>query len=322
MNQILSTGDNSKKRKESKTKNNNYQLNNYSGQSSDIVSVARVFAISLIIFGVFVIGSASYGLYRGEENKNNVATVQVKPTILVENTEGSKNTILLKATSDIGIERVIYQCNDGQEVTLKGNSGKYIEQKIQIPNGTNNLSISVIDIQGNENIYTKQYKINSNINLTATNEGKIKITYKGDVEISYMTYRWDDEEEEKVDINNTDIDYEIDTLSGRHTLTVVVVDINNTTETKVQETNGVSIPKIEIGLNEDETAYIIKVTDEIELKEVIITLDEDESKKYGQKLSGKEFQFEIALKEGENKMKVEVTNSDDEKTEKMVKFQK
>ena len=324
MNQILSTGDNSKKKKEKKTKNKKYQPNNYSGQTSDIVSVARVFAISLIIFAVFVIGSASYGLYKSEENKSNVGTgtVQVKPTISVENVEGTQNTVLLKVTSNTGLEKVIYQWNDGQQVTLNGNGGKYIEQKIQVPNGTNNLSISAIDVLGNENIYTKQYKLNSKINLEATSEGKIKITYDGDVEVSYMTYRWDEEEETKVDINDTTIDYEIDTLSGRHTLTIVVVDINNATETKVQETNGISIPKIDISLNDDETAYIIKVTDEIELKEVIITLDEDESKKYGQKLSGKEFQFEIALKEGDNKMKVEVTNSDDQKAEKMVKFSK
>lgn len=324
MNQILSTGDNSKKKKEKKTKNKKYQPNNYSGQTSDIVSVARVFAISLIIFAIFVIGSASYGLYKSEENKSNVGTgtVQVKPTISVENVEGTQNTVLLKVTSNTGLEKVIYQWNDGQQVTLNGNGGKYIEQKIQVPNGTNNLSISAIDVLGNENIYTKQYKLNSKINLEATSEGKIKITYDGDVEVSYMTYRWDEEEETKVDINDTTIDYEIDTLSGRHTLTIVVVDINNTTETKVQETNGISIPKIDISLNDDETAYIIKVTDEIELKEVIITLDEDESKKYGQKLSGKEFRFEIALKEGDNKMKVEVTNSDDQKAEKMVKFSK
>lgn len=137
-----------------------------------------------------------------------------------------------------------------------------------------------------------------------------------------MTYRWDDQEETKVDINDTKIDYDIDTLSGRHKLTVVVVDVNNTTETKVQETNGVSIPKIDIELNGEQTSYIIKVTDEIELKEVIITLDDDENKKYGQKISGKEFQFEIPLKEGDNKMKVEVTNSDEQKAERMVKFPK
>ena len=319
MNQILSTGENPKRKK---AKNKNYQTNYYNGQQSNISSIIKVFAVSLILFSIFAIGNASYGLYKSIENKTGLINEQIKPTISVESINETQNTILLKVSSETGINKVTYQWNDEQEVTLKGNGGKYIEQKIQIPNGTNNLNISAIDTQGNENTYTKQYKINSKINLGATNEGKIKVTYSGDVEISYMTYRWDDQEETKVDINDTEIDYDIETLSGRHKLTVVVVDVNNTTETKVQETNGISVPKIEISLNEEETAYIIKVTDEIELKEVIVTLDEDENKQYGQKVSGKEFQFEIALREGENRMKVEVTNSDDQKTEKMVKFLK
>lgn len=312
MNQILSTGENKK------TKQTNYKR----GQKSEISSVIRVFTIILIIFGIVIIGNSVYGLYQNGENKKNVIQEQVKPTISVERAEESQNTITLKVTSAVGIDKVIYKWNDGKEVTLNGEKGKYIEQKIQIPKGTNNLNISATDIQGNENTYTKQYKLDSKINLEATKEGKIKITYSGDVEVSYMTYRWDDQEETKIDINDTKIDYEIETLSGRHKLTVAVVDINNETETKVQETNGVSVPKIDISLNDEETAYVIKVTDETELKEVIITLDEDESKRYGQKISGKEFQFEIALEEGENKMKVEVTNSDEQKSERMVKFTK
>ena len=154
-------------------------------------------------------------------------------------------------------------------------------------------------------------------------DGKIKIEYEGETEISYLTYRWDDQDENKIDINSKTIDKEIDTLNGKHTLTIIVVDVNNHTETKVQQTNGVSIPTIDIRFNEDKTSYIINVKDDVELKEVIITLDEDDSKKYGQKINGKEFQFEIALKEGsDNKMKVQVTNSDDQTAEKAVMFSK
>ena len=132
-----------------------------------------------------------------------------------------------------------------------------------------------------------------------------------------------DQDENKIDINSDTIDQTIDTLNGKHTLTVVVVDVNNRTETKVQETNGVSIPTIDIKFNDDKTAYVINLKDDVELQEVVITLDEDDSKKYGQKLSGKEFQFEIALKEGsDNKMKVQVTNSDDQTSEKAVMFKK
>ena len=251
----------------------------------------------------------------------------VNPVISLEEVAGDETTLLLSVTSNIGINKVIYQWNDGKQTTLSGNSSAYLEQKIQIPSGSNVLKITAIDIQNNESTYTKKYELDSNIMLEATETGKIKISYEGETEIAYMTYRWDDGEEKTIDIDANTINEEIETLSGRHTLTIVVVDINNHTETKIQETNGVSIPKIDIQANnqviQEATAYVVTVTDDIELQEVIVTLNEDESKKYGQKISGKEFKFEIPLQNGsENKMKVEVTNSDNQKAEMKVKFTK
>ena len=259
--------------------------------------------------------------------QNGGEVAMVNPVISLEEVPGDETTLLLTVTSDIGIDKVIYQWNDERQTTLSGNNNAYVEQKIQIPSGSNILKITAVDIQNNESTHTKRYELDSNIILEATDTGKIRISYSGDTEIAYMTYRWDHGEEETVDIDASTMDEEIETLSGRHTLTVVVVDVNNHTETKIQETNGVSIPKIEIQPNsqviEEATAYVITVTDDIELQEVVVTLDEDDSKKYGQKISGKEFKFEIPLQNGsENKMKVEVTNSDNQKAERKVKFTK
>ena len=317
MNQILATNPEPKKQK------NNRNLKGKT-LSKDIMSVTKFFAIGLIVFGGCVIGTGSYALYKGDGLKGNTSiNVMSKPVISVENTEEDDTVILLKATSDIGIQTVVYQWNDGKKTTLTGNGGKYLEQKIQIPSGSNILNITVVDTQNQESTYSKKYELNSNINLEAVGNGKIRISYEGDTEISYLTYRWDDQDENKIDINSETIDETIDTLNGKHTLTIAVVDVNNRTETKVQETNGVSIPTIDIKFNNDKTAYVITLKDDVELQEVIITLDEDDSKKYGQKLNGKEFQFEIALKEGsDNKMKVQVTNSDGQTSEKAVMFKK
>lgn len=318
MNQILATNPEPKKSKNKKQKNSR------SSFSSDIVNVTKFFAIGMIVFGGCIIGSGSYALYKNDNMQNNSSmSVMSKPIISVEKVDGDQSTILLKATSDVGIKTLVYQWNDGKTTTLSGNSGKYLEQKIQIPSGSNVLNITVTDQQGEESTYSKKYELNSNIKLEATGNGKIKITYDGETEVSYLTYRWDDQDETKIDINSNTISQEIDTLNGKHKLTIVVVDVNNNTETKVQETNGVSIPTIDIKFNEDKTAYVINVKDDVELKEVIITLDENDDKKYGQKLSGKEFQFEIPLKNGDdNKMKVQVTNSDDQTAEKAVMFHK
>ena len=316
MNQILATKTDNKKRKKPRMPGKSV--------SSDIAKVTKVFAIGLIIFGGCVIGTGSYALYKEKETTNKTTINEMsKPVISVEAIEGDESTILLKTTSNIGIETVVYQWNDGKKTTLTGNGGKYLEQKVQIPSGSNVLNITVVDSQNQESTYSKKYELNSNIKLEAIGNGKIKIEYAGETEISYLTYRWDNQDENKIDINSKTINQEIDTLNGKHTLTIIVVDVNNHTETKVQQTNGVSIPTIDIRFNEDKTSYIINVKDDVELKEVIITLDEDDSKKYGQKINGKEFQFEIALKEGsDNKMKVQVTNSDDQTAEKAVMFSK
>ena len=66
-----------------------------------------------------------------------------------------------------------------------------------------------------------------------------------------MTYRWDEEEEKTIQINDTKIDQEIDAIKGLHTLTVIVVDEDNNTDTKVQKINGVS----KFRLNQDDNQY-------------------------------------------------------------------
>ena len=320
MNQILATNPQEPDKRVKKEKNKSTIR---TSAPTDIKKVTKVFAIILLIFGVFIVGTGSYAMYRSSFGQEQVAIVN--PVISVEPIEEDDTMLLLNVSSNIGIDTIVYQWNDGRETTLSGNGNAYFSQKIQIPTGSNILNITVTDIQQQQSTYSKKYELDSKINLEATEAGKIRITYEsGDTEIDYMTYRWDDRPEETINIDAYTIDQEIETLSGRHTLTVVVVDVNNRTETKVQETNGVSIPKIDIRFNNDErTAYVVTVTDDVELQEVIVTLDEDETQKFGQKISGTEFQFEIPLKENsDNKMKVEVTNSDDQKTERMVMFTK
>ena len=51
-------------------------------------------------------------------------------------------------------------------------------------------------------------------------------------ELQYMTYRWDEEEETRVDIENNEVEETIEIPKGLHTLTVIVVDINKRTRSK------------------------------------------------------------------------------------------
>ncbi len=300
MNQILSTGmPNNGKNK----KNKNKTKNNYQGPA-DVRSVTKFFVVILMFFGIFMIGTASYGLYRN----SNEGVISAIPTITVE--EQDESTLLLTVIGENDISQIVYYWNDGEQNTINGNNRKYIEQEISIPSGSNILNVEVTDINGGRNTYSEQYELDSNIEIEASSTGNITINYEGDTQIAYMTYRWDEEDETRVEINNTSFSQEITPRRGLHTLTVIVVDVNNRTETKVQEIQGVVEPTIEITTNEDFTKYLVTVTDEIGLSEVTIVMNEDENQTVTQQLSGTEFNFSIDIVENsDNIMNVTVTNS-------------
>ena len=292
MNQILSTN----------MPNNSGKKRGQNGPK-DIKNIIVFFVVALIIFAVVLIGMGAYTLFKKGETTTKTAE---KPVITLENK--TDTTVLLKVMHNTGtISKVYYNWN--------GNDGKYVEQEIEIPSGNNTLYIRVVDGNGQEATYEKQYELESNINFEVSGN-KIKITYDGDTTISYMTYRWDDEDEETIQINDKTINQEIDALKGLHTLTVIVVDENNKTDKKVQKINGVSKPTLTIDSNEDNTRFVIHVTDEEELSKIEIVLNDEQEKKYVINLANyhlKEFDYAlpIELQDGENIIEVTVYNASD-----------
>lgn len=297
MNQILST---------SMPTNNNKK--NKKGQPIPIKSVLKFFGIAILVFGVFLIGTSAFSMYK---NQNSQQEQNLEPTIAFENK--TNNTIMLKITHKKNIARVEYGWNDEEKVVVNGNNGKYLEKEISIPSGTNTLHVLIVDEDGNEMTYEKQYEIESNINLEVSGN-KIRITYSGDTIISYMTYRWDEEDEKTIEINDTSIDEEIEAIKGLHTLTVVVVDENNNTDTKQQKINGVSKPKIVVGVDEQKEHFVIQTSDEEKLAKIEFRLDQDENQEYVLNLEEKDLKelqyvLPIELKTGENTIEVTVYNS-------------
>ena len=151
----------------------------------------------------------------------------------------------------------------------------------------------------------------------------IKILANGKNELSYMTYRWDEEEEQRIEINSTQTEQTIEIPKGQHTLTVVVVDINNKTETKEQEVKGVTKPDIKISLDQEngELGFLVTVTDEEGLRRIEFTLNEEERYKQEFDDNTKEFSYKFSIKEGENKILVKAYNVNDITNEAGARFQ-
>lgn len=272
---------------------------------ASIESVVKFFVVALIIFGIFMIGSGSYAIYKDNEQKKAKPT---KPVIIEE--KKSEESILLKITHDKAIDTVEYNWNEDEAQVITGNGRKYIEQEITIPGGINTLYVKATDINGQEISYEKQYEAEEVIFFEVVN-GKLKIIAETDTKISYLTYRWDEEDEETIEINDTTIEQEIEIPKGQHTLTVVLVDVNNKTTTKKQEVKGVLKPTVEVTLDESGENFVITATDETELDKVTFIINEDENKKYMVRAEGKkELTFNFPLEPGENKIIVTAYNID------------
>lgn len=307
MNQILSVENNKSRDKKEKIRGSKEPR-----EPIEINKILKFFSIAIIIFGIFMIGTGSYSMYKNSQEDLS----KTKPKIHVE--EIAEAALLLKVSHNKSLSKVTYSWNDEQSIEIECNGEKEITQEIEIPIGTNILSIYASDINGQEVTYKQPYNLKENININIEVEGNnLKVTASGENELSYMTYRWDEEEETKVDINDTKIEQKIEIPVGLHTLTLIVVDSNNQTTTKVQEVKGVTKPKLEVttdGLN-----FIIKASDEQGLKRIELIIDE--TKKYKADLTGRtEFEYKVPLNDGENRIEVTIYNQNDisEKSKKKV----
>lgn len=300
MNQILSTT----------MSTNNKRGKNKSSSPVAIKSILKFFAIAMLIFGVLIIGSGAYAIIQKQRTQQEE---NLQPSISIE--DKTNDTILLKVVYGKNIAKLEYRWNDEEETTVNGNNGKYLEQEIKVPSGTNTLHVLIIDEDGKEIPYEKQYTRESNINFEVSGN-KIKITCSSEKTISYMTYRWDEEEEKTIQINDTNIEQEIDAIKGLHTLTVVTVDEDNNTDTKVQKINGVSKPKLSVTADETQTYFVIKASDEVKLSKLEFRINQDENQEYVlnlDKFDYNEIQYVVKVKElqsGENIIEVKITNED------------
>ena len=300
MNQILSV--NMPNNKEKKVKDRN-------SKPVDIVKILQFFVIFLMIYGVLVIGMGVYGIIHKQEVDE--SNSQFQPTFDIS--ESGTDKVMIKVTStNKNISKLEYRWNNDTSTVVNG-TGTYIEKEVSIPSGNNTLHVTVTDENGNQVSNQKQFERESNIKIQVVGT-KIKITSESDSTISYMTYKWDDGEEQTVQVNDTKLEKEIDTEKGLHTLTVKTVDENNNIDTKEQKIKAVSKPTVSVQLSAD-GYFEIKASDDDELSTVDIWIDKDDNKHYQLNLDGKNMKEldyvlqQIPLHDGANYIQVVVKNA-------------
>ena len=306
MNQILSVNNTPKVNTKKEMKKNNYSKNN---GPLEVNSIVKFFAIAILAFGICVIGVGSYSMYREVSS----GTSKTRPVIYVQTI--SETEISLKITHDSALSTVTYQWNEDEATEIPCNGKTEITQTIEVPEGTNALTVYAVDNYGQEIEYKKVYTIDSKISINVEPEtNNLKITATGANTLSYMTYRWDEDEETKIDINDTSTETSIEIPKGLHKLTIIVVDENNETKTFEKEVEGVTKPTVQV-TTDGSSNFVIKAKDENGLTRVEFIINETE--KYALDLEKalpleerKDFEYSYPLHEGENKIEVTVYNVD------------
>lgn len=269
----------------------------------------KIFCFAIIIFGMILLASGSYAIY----NDITLSKVESVPVAQIERTN---NEIKITIKHDKEISTVTYNWNNGQDYVIQGNGRNYIEEVIQLPVGNNTLNVAIVDILGKETRYQKEYimedgditKPEIDLVLTGTT---LSITATDNEEMAYITYRWNDEEETKVEAEPATpgvINTEIDIKEGLNTLTIIAVDKNNNTQTRTQPFEGVQKPVINV--RGDGYKLIVEISHNKGINKVDFVFNGQKGYLAEDMLGGTYIVFNLRLIEGDNTLSLTVQSVD------------
>lgn len=277
------------------------------------------FAIALIIVAICFIGMGIYNKIQNN-SEDNVKPVnsEAKISTLVEGA-----TLKISVSHDKNLKKLVYNWNTDAEKTMSITTGKTFETEIKIPAGENTLNIQVTDEDGKKHMYSEPIYsedgediVDPTVELKLADDGKLEIKVKDDTEIDYFTYRWNDEEEIKVEAEDDEklqMIRKIDIKEGKNSITVVAVDKANNTDSQMKSYEGLNKPLIVVELSADKSKLVVKCSHEKGISKIEYTLN---GNPYAAELpdAPKEITFEQGLDRGDNEIIITATSVDNTAT--------
>ncbi len=316
MNQILSMGEEPKKRenevvvektKKAPVQNEVINRANSTSNKADIGKIIKIFCISIILFGLILIGESVYALVSnsGEKGEDNV---QINAERM------GKETVITVQTEQYPVKEFTYKWNDGEPVTIDGNGTLKLETIIQIPNGNNILRMTVTDYYGNKKNFHKQYLYDSSdVNKPtieiAINGTKLNIKAIDDVQMSYITYSWNDEEATRIEAegdNLQEINTDIEVPDGQSKLSIIAVDKEGNRETRTENVIGDTKPSF--SLSKDGLKIILNASDDQGISKISMTIDDETRDSGDEPINQKEVSVTWEVTSGTHTISVSVTN--------------
>ena len=269
----------------------------------DIRKVVIFFVIAIILFAIILIGQGSYAMYKQNEEKKKNETI---PTINITKVEDEKQA-KITINHDKAIANVIYKINDEDEKQLQVDGTNIIDKNIDLSVGTNYIEVTAIDINGKQQTSQTTIEVEEDLNIELSVIGNnIKIIASDTKEgMSYLTYKWNNEEEVRVDLQEDPYKIEVETQIpvGQNTLQINAVNKENIVKTKEQPVKGIKKP--EVTAYQEGEYIVITVKDE----EGIETIEHDLNGELLQTIEGgsqKELTYMQQIITGDNYVTVTV----------------
>lgn len=245
MNQILSTENNYKQRKQ---KNHSELL--------DMRKVIIVFSILIILFALVILGAKIYVMIKEKKQNENESTVEIlnKPKIIVTVIE---NQCRIEVEYDEGLKEISYRWNNEEEIRRNMNGSTSIKTPLEIPEGNyNKLYIKAIGVDGSVNEKEQEFSLEgTTIDETKPQilcfyeAGKVEIIAKSSKGIQNLTYKWGEEEAKTINStedNQKELTTIIDAKRGTNTIYITATDIDGNIQEKSVPIQGVLAPEINL----------------------------------------------------------------------------
>ena len=259
MNQILITGEEKVKIKKEK-------------KVLPVNVIVSFFAVCIIILGICMISGSVYA----KDKINEVVEANAKPQVEI-NRNDDDNTIEINVKHIRKITKIVYKWNNEEEKVLYGKNGETsndVSETIDLIGGKNTLTVSVTEENGQTISYEKTYTVENmpEIKLEAVSNG-VKVTATSETTIDYISYNWDDGEEQKVTVGEKTYEETISAPKGQHILKIEVVDINNMKVHKTQTVVGDTEPTLKVKPQyvDGQVAFVINAEDDEKITKVEIT---------------------------------------------------
>lgn len=293
----------------------------------DTKKIVLFFAITLIVFGLILSGQGVYAMYQNHADQQLQQPKIGSGSATIDLTQTEDSSVQITVNSNTVIADLIYTWEGQAAQTIAGNGQTTMQETIALPVGTNTLTVKVIDVDGNQSIQTGTYTLSADkpdIRLFLVGNTKIKISVTSNVDLANITYKWNSEQEQSIDMTPyTDkkiFEQEIDIPTGQNTLVVTATDVNNLSSDRSLNTEGKKLPEIKPVIQGDYLYF------EVTADEVIKQVDfEFNGQAYVIKSdvigNSKKATYRVQLKKGMNHLKIKATTESDVTAENMWKYE-